>query len=104
MEPSQTSPIERNDTAAAPVNAAAVSSALPHPGPIPKGEGEKPAGFRDFILAVLWSLWMDVHVNASGLVFFCVILYGIIDPTAKDDCAQIAQMAGTYLFTSAKQK
>lgn len=64
----------------------------------------RPTGIKDFALRVAWAIYLDLHVNLSGAVFFGVLLYGVLRPAAKDDCAQIAQMAGTYLFASAKHK
>ena len=46
----------------------------------------------------------DIHVNASGAVFFVCELVGIIWPEAKPKAQAIAMAAGIYLFGAAKSK
>lgn len=46
----------------------------------------------------------DVHVNASGLLMFVCLSIGVAFPELKPKCTEIAALAGTYLFASAKAK
>jgi hypothetical protein len=63
-----------------------------------------PQTFREMSLTAAWRIYQDIHVNLSGLVFFGVLAYGVIRPAAKPQCQEIAALAGTYLFVSAKNK
>lgn len=46
----------------------------------------------------------DIHVNASGLLMFVCLSIGVAYPDLKPKCTEIAALAGTYLFASAKAK
>jgi hypothetical protein len=70
----------------------------------PAESAPAPKSFGDLALTAATQLYLDIHVNLSGLVFFFVLAYGIVHPELKDQCQVIAGLAGTYLFASAKRK
>lgn len=64
----------------------------------------RPETFRELALRIATSIYQDIHVNLAGVTFFTVAAYGILHPEVKDQCQQIALIAGTYLFGAAKSK
>lgn len=63
-----------------------------------------PKSFRELTLIFLWGVYVDLHVNLSGLAFFGLIGWGILHPDDQMACQQLSVAAGTYLFASAKKK
>ena len=77
---------------------------------IPNGKGETAAivtrevRLSDVALRLLSNVIDDLHVNASGAVFFSMLAVGVIWPEHKQQCVDLAALAGTYLFASANNK
>lgn len=65
-------------------------------------DAPQPKTFRDLALQVASNLYQEIHVNLSGLAFFGILGWGILHPADKDQCFQLAGLAGTYLFGAAK--
>jgi hypothetical protein len=60
-----------------------------------------PTSFHDLALQVVFAIYQDVHIKGSGLVFFALLGYGVLSPQNKEQCQQLAALAGTYLFGAA---
>ncbi len=60
-----------------------------------------PQSLRDLALQVTYAIVRDIHIKGSGLIFFGLLGYGALHPSNKDQCEQLAALAGTYLFGAA---
>jgi len=60
-----------------------------------------PKTFRDLALQVIYAIVRDIHIKGSGLIFFGLLGYGALHPANKDQCEQLAALAGTYLCGAA---
>lgn len=74
--------------------------------PEPQAEAavSQPKTFGELALRVTSSIYSDIHVNVAGFALFAIYGYGVVHPDLKDTCNQLAILAGTYLFASAKRK
>jgi hypothetical protein len=61
----------------------------------------EPQSFRDLALRVAFAVLQDIHIKGSGLIFFALLGYGALYPKNKEQCEQLAALAGTYLFGAA---
>ncbi len=61
----------------------------------------EPQSFRDLALRVACAVLQDIHIKGSGLIFFALLGYGALYPKNKEQCEQLAALAGTYLFGAA---
>jgi hypothetical protein len=50
------------------------------------------------------KIWEDIHINASGLFMFVCLGIGVFSTDLKPKMTELAALAGTYLFASAKKK
>jgi hypothetical protein len=60
-----------------------------------------PTTFRELALRVACAVLQDIHIKGSGLIFFALLGYGALYPKNKEQCEQLAALAGTYLFGAA---
>jgi hypothetical protein len=60
-----------------------------------------PTCFRDLALQVAFAIVQDIHIKGSGLIFFALLGYGALHPQDREQCQQLAALAGTYLFGAA---
>lgn len=49
------------------------------------------------------TFWDDIHTNLSGLVMFSFAATAILWPEHKDQCNELAAVAGAYLFGNVKK-
>ena len=61
----------------------------------------EPQSFHDLALQVAFAILRDIHIKGSGLIFFALLGYGALHPENKEQCQQLAALAGTYLFGAA---
>lgn len=67
-------------------------------------EEKAPASFQELALRVSFAFWRDIHVNLSGIIYFAVLVYGVLNPDLKPQCQEISTLAAIYLFGAAKKK
>lgn len=70
----------------------------------PAASANPPQTLAAAVIRLANVLLADIHVNASGLVFFIALAYGVIHPEVQAQCKDICVLAGIYLFPSAKAK